>query len=85
MPVLDRESAFINWALMPEGLYFSTWTDKKYLIEFLSFQTGKITPLCQDESPNERYCLTISPDGEWFVYTEVPPQGSDLRLMESFR
>jgi hypothetical protein len=28
-PVLDRESAFINWALMPEGLCFSTWTDKK--------------------------------------------------------
>ena len=83
--VLDREIGFLNLALMPEGLYFSTWTDKKYLIELLSFQTGQITPVYQDETPNERYCLTISPDGEWFVYTEVPPQESDLMLVENFR
>jgi len=84
-PVLDREIYFISWALRPEGIYFSKMNGKKYLIEFLSFETGKVTPLYQEETPNPRWFLTVSPDGEWFVYTEHPPQESDLMLVENFR
>jgi len=84
-PVLDREIAWADWALRPEGIYFATQTDKKYSIEFLSFQTGKITPFYQEETPNGRVFLTISPDGEWLLYTEAPSQESDLMLVENFR
>ena len=84
-PVLKREVFFGSWALRPEGLYFSTWTDRKYAIEFLSFQTGKVTALYQEQTPNERFCLAISPDGQWFLYSDSPPAESDLMLVENFR
>jgi dipeptidyl aminopeptidase/acylaminoacyl peptidase len=84
-PVLDREIQFASWALRLEGIYFSTMNGKKYLLEFLSFQTGKITPLYQEETPNPRWLLTVSPDGEWFVYSEYPLRESDLMLVENFR
>jgi hypothetical protein len=85
-PVINREILFLSWALRPEGIYFSTWNDRKYAIEFLSFQTGKITPFYQEESPNLRFFLTISPDGEWFLYNEyTTPADSDLMLVENFR
>jgi len=84
-PVLDRAIVFADWALRPEGVYFSSWDGKKYAIEFLSFQTGKVTPLYQEETPNRRWFLTVSPDGEWFVYIEYPLRESDLMLVENFR
>ncbi len=84
-PVLDREIWFCSWALRPEGIYFATQTGKKYLIEFLSYRTGKIIPFYQEDTSSLRNFLTISPDGEWFVYTEFIPGESDLMLVENFR
>jgi dipeptidyl aminopeptidase/acylaminoacyl peptidase len=84
-PVLDREIIFENWTLRPDGLYFSTWARKKYMIEFLSLQTGETIPLYQEETPNDQRLRTISPDGEWFVYTDYPLRESDLMLVENFR
>ncbi len=84
--VLDREIRWGAWALKPEGIYFSTMTGKKYAIEFLELQTRQITDFYQEETPNIRESLTISPDGEWFVYSDYPPpQESDLMLVENFR
>jgi len=61
-------------------------TDKKYAIEFLSFQTGKMTSFYQEETPDFRQFLAISPDGKWFVFDDWPPLGeSDLKLVENFR
>ena len=84
--VLDREIRWGAWALRPEGIYFSAMTGKKYAIEFLDFQTGQTTNLYQEETPNFRQALAVSPDGEWFVYDDHPPaQESDLMLVENFR
>ena len=84
-PVLDREIAYADWALKAEGIYFATSTGKKYLIEFLSFQTGEITTFYQEEDPNYRTCLAISPGGKWLLHTDYPPEKSDLMLAENFR
>jgi eukaryotic-like serine/threonine-protein kinase len=83
--VLDRAIFYFEWVLRPEGIYFPTWTDKKYTIELLSFQTGKITHFYQEETPNSREYLTISPDGQWLLYGNRPPGNSDLMLVENFR
>ena len=83
--VLDREIQGGNWVLRPEGLYFSTFNGKKYTIEFLSFQVGKVTLIYQEETPNGRYYLAISPDGQWFLYSDKQPSQSDLMLVENFR
>jgi Tol biopolymer transport system component len=83
--VMEREILFLDWALRPEGIYFSAKSGRKYMIDFLGFQSGKITPFFQEETPNKRAFLTISPDGEWFAYVQGLPQESDLMLVENFR
>ncbi len=83
-PVLDREIHWGDWALSAEGIYFSTCSGKKYTIEFLSFQTGKVAPIYQEETSSIRSFLTISPDGQWFLYNEDTPWESDLMLVENF-
>jgi len=83
--VLDREVRCGNWALRPEGIYYSTYQGKKYTIEFLSFQTGEVASVYEDEPSGHLFCLTISPDGEWFIFSENPPAESDLMLVENFR
>jgi Tol biopolymer transport system component len=84
-PVLNREILWADWAVRPEGLYFATQTGKKYLIEFFSFQTGKVVPFYQEETLNVCVFLTISPDGKWLLYTEYIYPESDLMLVENFR
>jgi Tol biopolymer transport system component len=82
--VIDRGIGLFDWALRPEGIYFATLIDKKYSIDFLSVETGKITPFYQEETLNGRSFFAISPDGEWFAYTEVRRGESELMLVENF-
>ncbi len=83
--VLAGEIQWVAWALRPEGIYFSIM-DGEYAIVFLDFQTGQITNLYREGTPNFRQSLTTSPDGEWLVYDDNPPlQESDLMLVENFR
>ncbi len=83
--VVDREVVCGNLALRPDGIYFSTYNGKKYEIEFFSFQTGKITLIYQEETPNNRDFLAISPDGQWFLYNDEQPLEADLMMVENFR
>ena len=77
----------VDWALRPEGIYFSTWNGKKYAIEFLSFQTGKITPFYQEETPNLPMVSDYLPRrSSGFSTVSTPPFAeSDLMLVENFR
>ena len=83
--VLDRQIEFGNWALRPAGIYFATYNGKRYSLEFFSFESGKVAPFYQKETPDALDWLAISPDGEWFVYSDEPPRESDLMLVENFR
>jgi len=84
--VLDHEIHWAAWALRPEGICFSIIMNGRYAIDFLDFRTGQTTNLYQEETPNSREFLAISPDGEWFVYDDyASPQESDLMLVENFR
>ena len=83
--VLDREVFWGGWQLRPEGIYFSTQTGKKYSIEFLSFATGKTTLFYREETPDFRFWLAISSDGQWLLDGRRPQGNSDLMLVENFR
>jgi Tol biopolymer transport system component len=84
-PLLNREIHWGEWALRPEGIYFATRAGKKHSISLLSFQTGRMTTFRKEDTPYYRFFLTMSPDGQWFLYTEIPPRESDLMLVENFR
>src|SRR5262249_41534009 len=77
-----------NWALFDRGVYFAVAeSPTRQVIEFLSFDTGKVTPVF---TPEKRLVsatsgLSVSPDGRWLLYTQVDQHGSDIMLMENFR
>jgi WD40 repeat protein len=84
-PVVEREVNYELWVLRPEGIYFATYNGKRYTIEFFIFQTGKVALFYEEETPNARDFLMISPDGQWFLYNDQPLPESDLMLVENFR
>jgi hypothetical protein len=68
-----------------EGSIFSEApSSSDYLIQFYTLPSGRIEPV----APIGRRWpsgFTVSPDGQWFVYSQADPLGSDLMLVENFR
>ena len=78
------------WALTPQGICFF---DLKNLavpaLKFYSFATDK-TALIREFSTETRIdtastALSVSPDGQWIIYTQRDQAGSDLMMVENFR
>jgi len=69
-----------------QGLYFigspNPGTEQK--LAFLSFSTGRITPLATINRPVD-VGLGVSPDERLVLYTQVERRGSNLMLVENFR
>jgi Tol biopolymer transport system component len=61
-----------------------------YLIQFYSLATGRIKPVATIQKSvaaigkTYNFDPTISPDGQWFLYSQVNRRGSDLILVENF-
>jgi Tol biopolymer transport system component len=87
--ILDRKVYRGSWDLAAGGIYFLTKKPKaggeEWSIERLSLETGKVTPIFQQESPNSHVFLAVSHDEQWILYSEYLPQEGDLMLVENFR
>jgi Tol biopolymer transport system component len=73
------------FAIVNKGIYFIPRPDSagRYSIQFFDFATKKNRSVTTIESPGGY--LSVSPDGRWFLYSQVDQQGSDLMLVENFR
>ena len=79
------------WDLTDHGVYFlarradpsgaSSW-----LLKFLHFDTQKITDVAGllEDPGSTATPFDVSPNGEWFVYTQVDQSGSDLIMVDNF-
>jgi len=77
-----------NWALTDRGVYFAVAeTPARQVIEFFSFDTGKVSRVFTPEKQlvSATPGLSVSPDGHWLLYTQVDQRGSDIMLLENFR
>ena len=87
--ILHRKISWDSWAVARDGIYFfeQDWrpTVRDWAVEFLSFQTGKVTTVFKQESRHRHAYPTVSPDGEWFLYSESPQREADIVLVENFR
>ncbi len=87
--VLDQEINWENWAVTEEGIYFFASdfrpTTKKWAIELLSFDTGKVTTVFKQESRHQHRYLKVSQKGQWFLYTQSPLLEADIIMVENFR
>lgn len=88
--VLDHHQAGLwrCWAVVEQGIYFATAeTGTRSLLEFFSFATSQITQIAVLDKPITKHSwgLSISPDGQWLLYTQFDQSGSDIMLLENFR
>jgi eukaryotic-like serine/threonine-protein kinase len=77
-----------NYALTPEGIYFMTRAASaapaNSAIHYLDGRTGAIREVLLVEKPAD-LGLTISPDGQYLLFTTLDYVGTDLMLVENFR
>jgi Tol biopolymer transport system component len=81
-----------SWALSESGIYYATVRgrlmarDRNYTIQHLDLDSGQVTELYRKEGPfGLGQWLAVSPDEEWILHAESPPDTSELMLVENFR
>jgi hypothetical protein len=87
--VLDhgRESL---WSLADQGIYFGEMNSSVVpVLKFYRFATRQ-TEILKEFPKGTRFDLnstafSVSPNGEWIIYTQYDQASSDLMLMENYR
>lgn len=74
-----------NWAVLEDGIYFIRRREEGPRIEFLSFADGLIYSIASLNSIPEHPSFAVSPDGQWFLITQVDRSESDILMVEDFR
>jgi Tol biopolymer transport system component len=74
-----------HWVEANGGLYLRRRTDTPAMLEFLSFKTGRISPIMRVEKPWDASALAVSPDRRSLLFDQIDQSGSDLMLVENFR
>jgi eukaryotic-like serine/threonine-protein kinase len=73
------------FALGKKGIYFvAPNPDGSSAVQFQSFATGKVTTIALIQRSVE-FGLSVSPDEQFILYTQVDQGGTDLMLVENFR
>jgi Tol biopolymer transport system component len=89
MQALDHASESL-WALTEDGIYFAEINSSKVpVLKFYRFATRQ-TEIFREFSKDTRLQLystafSVSPDGQWILYTQLDQESSDLMLMENYR
>ena len=72
-----------DWTLVRDGIYFLNAAAKpKAAIEFLNFESGKITPVFSPDKPVD--WGVVSPNARYIVYAQNDLQQSNLVLVRNF-
>ncbi len=82
--VLENVRSCFDLAIVDKGIYFIPGQEATPSIQFLRFDTNKISTVAGFEKPLG-FGLTVSPDGKWILYSQVEQSGSELMLVENFR
>ncbi len=86
-PVLTQRPDYMNWAVWRDNIvYINPGKDEGPTIELLDLKTNEVTQVAA-LGPDMRYevGMTVSPDGEWILFTREEQIESDLMLVEDFR
>jgi hypothetical protein len=76
---------FLNFAVAPDGIFFVPRpADGAWSIRFFSFKTGATTFVAPMEG-SAAMGLSVSPDGEYVLYSETDQQSTELMLVENFQ
>jgi Tol biopolymer transport system component len=86
--VLDHGSESL-WALTDQGIYFGENSSVVPVLKFYRFATREVE-IFKEFSKDTKFdsnstAFSVSPDGQWIVYTQLDQASSDLMLMENYR
>jgi len=70
-----------DYALTSKGIYFIPQPNPDWGIDFLSYETGKVTRFAKIAKP-AAWGFSIGPDERRLLYTQFDTQGFDLMLVE---
>jgi Tol biopolymer transport system component len=85
--VLESLVSAPDFAVVAAGIYFMPaplTSNAVSFIQFYSFATGKISLIATTGNRAENG-LTISPDGQWILFTQFDHSATELMLVENFR
>jgi hypothetical protein len=78
------------WALTERGIYFGEMSSSALpVLKFYRFATHHVETF-REFSKETRFdasstTFSVSPDGQWIIYTQLDQSSSDLILMENYR
>jgi Tol biopolymer transport system component len=78
------------WALTQQGIYLGEMSGPAVpMVKFYRFATHQLETF-REFSKETRFdsgstAFSVSPDGQWIIYTQVDQAGSDLILMDNYR
>jgi eukaryotic-like serine/threonine-protein kinase len=78
------------WALTEQGIYFGEMSSSAApVLKFYRFATHQVETFKEFSKETifdpEATAFSVSPDGQWIIYTQLDQAGSDLMLMENYR
>jgi eukaryotic-like serine/threonine-protein kinase len=87
--VLDHGSQGL-WALTEQGIYFGEINSSfGPVLKFYRFATRQVETFKEFPKDTKIYsgstAFSVSPDGQWIIYTQFDQASSDLMLMENYR
>ena len=88
----------MSWSLTDQGIFVRisdsfivttgvvSQSQHAPVIKFYSFATGHSSVIREFPADTKMFAgFSVSPDGQWIIYTQVDQSGSDLMLMENYR
>ena len=82
--VVESLSYPFNFVVVDQGIYFISGKTLKLSLEFFDLATRLTEPLVQTDKRGQ-FGLTISPDKQSILYSQLDRFGTDLMLVENFR
>jgi Tol biopolymer transport system component len=86
MPEFEKVRHWRYWTVTNRGIYYLSSDREPWTISFFDFKTGLTKPVLTNAgkpvlgTPG----LTVSPDGQSLLYSQVNREGSDIMMLENF-